>query len=428
MPVKYTKLIKFAATSLLATLITGVGTIQPFINQSSQAQTSSITPRLWGIDEDDGQLFSFEEYTTLSGFKNYGQLKWNDNGSISTIGSNIEAMTLDVDGTMYIALDRILGVDDNGGTYCATLMSFNIQDALLEGSGNNVVEMLGAIQIPCDSGEDNVSGLSIDPLTGDLIALLKDYNNGDNEVHDKLYRISKIDGSVVDLDSNGDPEPIGTIQGLGEQSRSAEDIEHAPDGTLYVTDNDDDETYKVDPSTGAIIEVIDQSQENGLAGVSSVKFEALGWDFGNNRLVGNDDDHEIIAQLSLQEGNNLSYGDTNSLSLTDVEGIDFVPTPDGEPNQPPDAVDDSIITSFQTLTLNVLANDTDPDIASNPNELLAVTAVQNVTGGTAIINSDGMIVYTPTSGFGNYTLEYNISDNSGQTDTATVTIDLLPVD
>ena len=420
MTVKYTKLIKFAATSLLATLITGVGTIQPLINQYSQAQASSTTPRMWGIDEDDGQLFSFEDYTTLTGFNNYGQLKWDDNGTIRTIGEDIEAMTLDVDGTMYIALDRILGVDDNNGTYCATLMSFNIQDALLEGTGDNLVDILGAIQIPCDSGDDNVSGLSIDPLTGDLVALLKDYNNGDNPVHDKLYKISKSDGSLVQL--------IGAITGLSEHSLDAEDIEHAPDGTLYVTDNDDDETYKVDSSTGAIIEVIDQSQDNGLGSVSSVKFEALGWDFGNNRLVGNDDDNEVIAQLTLQEGNNLSYGDTNSLSLTDVEGIDFVPTPDGEPNQPPVAVNDSIVSYFKALNLNVLANDTDPDLASNPDESITVTAVQNVTGGTAIINGNGVIVYTPTSGLGTYTLEYTISDNSGETDTATVTIDLLAGD
>ena len=323
MSVKYTKLIKFAATSLVATLITGVSTIQPFFNQYSQVQAQSTTPRMWGIDEDDGQLFSFEDYTTLTGFNNYGELKWDDNGTIRTVGSDIEAMTLDEDGTIYMALDRILDVDDNNGTYCATLMSFNIQNAVLAGSGNNVVEILGAIQIPCNSNKDNVSGLSIDPLTGNLVALLKDYNNGNNTVHDKLYKISKTDGSLVEL--------IGSINGLGEQSRKAEDIEHAPDGRLFVTDNDDDETYEVNPSTGEIITVTDQSQESGLAGVSSVKFEALGWDFGNNRLVANDDNNEVIAQLTLQEGNNYSYGDTNGLSLTDVEGIDFVPTPDGEP-------------------------------------------------------------------------------------------------
>ena len=332
MSVKYNKFVKFAATSLLATLIAGISTIQPLINQNYQAQAQSTTPRLWGIDEDDGQLFSFEDYLTFTGFTNYGQLKWNNNGNIEAIGEDIEAMTLDEDGTMYMALDRILGVPNNGG-YCATLMSFKIQNALEAGIGDNIVSILGAIQIPCDSYKDNVSGLSIDPLTGDLIALLKDYNNGNQTIHDKLYRISKIDGSVSDLDNNGDPQAIGTIQGLGEQSRRAEDIEHAPDGRLFVTDNDDDETYEVDRNTGAIIAVTDQSQEDGL-GLSSgdtVKFEALGWDFGNNILVGNDDNNEVIAQLTLTDGNNQNYGDTNGMGLTDVEGIDFVPTPDGEP-------------------------------------------------------------------------------------------------
>ena len=341
MLIKYKKLIKVAATSLLATLIAGVSTTQPFINQYSQAQAQSTTPRMWGIDEDDGQLFSFEDYLTFTGFKNYGQLKWNNNGSIEAIEEDIEAMTLDVDGTMYMALDRILGVPNNGG-YCATLMSFNIQNALEAGTGDNVVTMLGAIQIPCNSYKDNVSGLSIDPLTGDLIALLKDYNNGNQTVHDKLYRISKTDGSVSDLDNNGNPQAMGTIQGLGEQSRNAEDIEHAPDGRLFVTDNDDDKTYEVDRNTGAIIAVTDQSQKEGL-GLNSgdtVKFEALGWDFGNNILVGNDDNNEVIAQLTLQDGQNQSYGDTNGMGLTDVEGIDFVPTPDGEP------IDSSAATSF----------------------------------------------------------------------------------
>ncbi|WP_144053365.1 hypothetical protein [Xenococcus sp. PCC 7305] len=338
---KYAKLFKFAATSFFATLIAGVSTIQPLINQDYQAQAQSNTPRLWGIDEDDGQLFSFEDYLTFTGFTNYGELKWDNNGSIEAIGEDIEAMTLDEDGTMYMALDRILGVPDNG-EYCATLMSFKIQNALEARTGNNTVSILGAIQIPCDSYKDNVSGISIDPLTGDLIALLKDYNNGNQSVHDKLYRISKFDGSVVDLDNNGDPQAIGTIQGLGEQSRRAEDLEHAPDGRLFVTDNDDDKTYEVDRNTGEIIAVIDQSQEDGL-GLSSgdtVKFEALGWDFGNNILVGNDDDNEVIAQLTLQDGQNQSYGDTDDMGLTDVEGIDFVPTPDGEP------IDSTVATPF----------------------------------------------------------------------------------
>ena len=290
------------------------------INDNEDTNSDALVPKLWGIDEDDGQLFSFDNYVSFDGFDNYGQLKWNDNGTIRTIGADIEAMTLDDDGTMYMALDRILGVDDNNGDYCATLMSFNIQDADL--SGPNVVDILGAIAIPCNSSSDNVSGLSIDPISGDLVALLKDYNSSGDRITDKLYVISKNDGSLQ--------QSIGEISGLNERSSRGEDIEHAPDGSLYVTDNSDDDTYKVNPNTGEIIDVIDTNQKGGL-GVSSVKFEALGWDFANNRLVGNDDNNEMIAELTLGEGNNGSFGDTANLGLTDVEGIDFVPTANGEP-------------------------------------------------------------------------------------------------
>ena len=33
------------------------------------------TPVLWGVDEDDGQLFSIDDYQTLTGVIDYGQLK-----------------------------------------------------------------------------------------------------------------------------------------------------------------------------------------------------------------------------------------------------------------------------------------------------------------------------------------------------------------
>ncbi len=282
--------------------------------------TNNIIPKLWGIDEDDGQLFSLSDYTTHGGFEDYGQLKWNDNGTIKTIGSDMEAMTLDEDGTMYIALDSRRLTDNSNG---ATLLKFNIQDATT--TGNNVVEIVGNIGISFDNGSDNVSGLSIDPSNGELVALLKDYDSSGNLIADKLYVISKTDGSLVDT--------IGSITGLQEQSDRAEDIEFSnldAEGNtyIYVTDDYDDHTYKVDPVDGTILTVIDNNQTAGL-GVSQAKFEALGWDFANNRLAGYDDNNDLVANLTLEAGNNINYG--QGLGLTDVEGIDFVPTPDGNP-------------------------------------------------------------------------------------------------
>lgn len=294
-----------------------------------------IIPKLWGIDEDDGQLFSLTDYTTHGGFQDYGQLKWDNNGIIEVLEiktdydrhSDIEAMTLDRDGTMYMALDRILpGVDSNNGQYCSTLLSFNIQNAKLKDDGDNVVNVIDAIQIPCDHKSDNISGLSIDPDTEELVALLKDYDSEGNLVADKLYVIGKTNGDLIDT--------IGSITGLQEQSDRAEDIEFSnidAEGNtyIYVTDDYDDHTYKVDPVDGTILAVIDNQQTDGL-GVSEAKFEALGWDFANNRLAGYDDKNNIVANLTLEAGNNQKYGEGNG--LTDVEGIDFVPTPDGNPD------------------------------------------------------------------------------------------------
>ena len=284
--------------------------------EANDEAEDELRPVLWGIDEDDGQLFAMEDYTDSSTMIDYGLLQWNDNGTIKDINSDMEAMTIDENGDMYIALDRKLSGSGRG----ATLLRFNIQNATT--SGNNVAEIVGNIGINFNNRKDNVSGLSINPSNGELVAILKNFkSNGDNTT-DKLYVIDKDNGSLV--------REVGDVRGSSERSTLAEDLEHAPDGTLYVTDNQDDHTYEVDSQTGAIIEVTDNNQADGL-GTDRVKFEGLGWDFANNRLIGFDDEDESLAKLTLGNGNNKEYYDTTDLGLTDVEGVDFVPTATGDP-------------------------------------------------------------------------------------------------
>ena len=67
-----------------------------------------------------------------------------------------------------------------------------------------------------------------------------------------------------------------------------------------------------------------------------LNLKRLGWDFVNNRLIGFDDQDESLAKLTLENGNNYEYYDTTDLGLTDVEGVDFVPTSDGQPIDPPE--------------------------------------------------------------------------------------------
>jgi YD repeat-containing protein len=88
-------------------------------------------------------------------------------------------------------------------------------------------------------------------------------------------------------------------------------------------------------------------------------------------------------------------------------------------NQPPNAVNDTSTTAFNTAkTFDPRTNDTDPD--GNP---LTITAKTNGASGTVTINSGASLTYTPNVGFsGLDSFTYTISDGQGGTDTATVSM------
>ncbi|MBD2212834.1 tandem-95 repeat protein [Nostoc linckia FACHB-104] len=95
------------------------------------------------------------------------------------------------------------------------------------------------------------------------------------------------------------------------------------------------------------------------------------------------------------------------------------------PNSNPVAQPDTASTNQDTpVTINVLANDTDPD--SNP---LSISGFTTPAHGTVAINdngtptntSDDKLVYTPSTGYsGTDSFSYTISDGQGGTSTATV--------
>lgn len=80
---------------------------------------------------------------------------------------------------------------------------------------------------------------------------------------------------------------------------------------------------------------------------------------------------------------------------------------DPEENDPPTAVDDLISTTNTTpVTLTPSANDTDPD-----GDPLTTSAIGTPTSGTAELNPDGTVTYTPEPGFtGEVTIPYTVTD------------------
>ncbi len=90
-------------------------------------------------------------------------------------------------------------------------------------------------------------------------------------------------------------------------------------------------------------------------------------------------------------------------------------------NLAPLAIDDYAISDGSAVTIDVLANDSDPD--GDPLTIVSVTIPVN--GGSAVI-SGNTVAYTPPTGFfGSDRLGYTISDGRGGTASAMVTINIV---
>jgi|GEM_PF-4063406 len=90
-------------------------------------------------------------------------------------------------------------------------------------------------------------------------------------------------------------------------------------------------------------------------------------------------------------------------------------------NRQPEAQDDSVVVQRDSgaNTLDVLANDTDPDL-----DVLTITAVtQGAHGAVAIVSAGTRVTYTPAAGYvGPDSFTYTVDDGHAGTDTATVTV------
>ena len=85
-------------------------------------------------------------------------------------------------------------------------------------------------------------------------------------------------------------------------------------------------------------------------------------------------------------------------------------------NMPPVATPDSATSSGQPVTLDLLANDSDPD--GDPLRLAALTVPIQ---GHIAVNTDGRVTYTPPAGFvGNDTFTYQVSDGITATEAGVV--------
>lgn len=111
-------------------------------------------------------------------------------------------------------------------------------------------------------------------------------------------------------------------------------------------------------------------------------------------------------------------GDANDPNLANNQASVAIGT-----NDPPMAVDDSAVTNEeQPVIIDVLANDSDTD--GGP---LQVTAVGVAMNGTAVLNGDNTVTYTPDLDFqGSDSFPYTVTDSQGDSSSANVTVVVNP--
>lgn len=134
-------------------------------------------------------------------------------------------------------------------------------------------------------------------------------------------------------------------------------------------------------------------------------------DKGKFTSLGAGDSHQEVVQYTVRD--NDGYTDTATLTIT-VNGV----------NDGPLAVADAATTNEDSaVTINVLANDTDPD-NGDAKVLLGVTQGQK---GTVSVSGNN-VIYTPNANVnGNDTFSYTVRDTAGATSTAAVTVTINPV-
>ena len=164
-----------------------------------------------------------------------------------------------------------------------------------------------------------------------------------------------------------------------------------------------------------------QLQFTYAANITSIWDATITSHTGNQYVVENAGWNASIAPgASVSFGFNASPGTATGAPTGYVLGnVTGGSTGGGTTSLPPTPANDSVIVNpGQATTINVLANDTDP-----AGYALSVIAITQPTHGTAVLNTDGTITYTPASGYtGADGFSYTVSDGHGGTASALVSL------
>ncbi|MDB4374531.1 tandem-95 repeat protein [bacterium] len=180
--------------------------------------------------------------------------------------------------------------------------------------------------------------------------------------------------------------------------------------------NDDNESLLEDSGPATINVLANDTDGNGDSlTITSVSYS------GDGTVTHDGVNISYTPLLNFNGSETFTYSISDGKDGSDTATVTVDVTP---VNDAPVASNDNGSTlAGNAVTIDVLTNDSDVDAG----DVLSISSVSNPNNGTATINGN-QIVYTPNQNYsGSDTFTYLVSDTAGETDTATVNVDVSPV-
>lgn len=402
----------------VVTSLVNAGTVSEGDNLPAGARTASGQVSFSDADTADTHSVS------ISGGAQYGNAAVDATGAW-TYSLNVNAQINALGAGQHLADSFTVLIDDGHGGVASQPVSIDIV-----GTNDGPVALADARSTSEDS-----------PLSVTLASLLANDTDVDNG--DSLSVLSvgnATNGSAVLSGSNVIFTPAANYSGnasfsytvndsAGATSTATVTVAVAPvtdQPTLNVADVSGPEDQPIALNIGAALADTDGSETLALVvgGVPALARLSAGTSLGNGSWSVTP---AQLAGLSFIPASDFSGTVTLNVSATATETASGTSVTSNAAltvsvtpvNDAPAAVDDSgFANAGGSVTLNVLANDSDPE-----GDALSVTSVGNAAHGTVTLGANGLVTYTPVATYsGNDTFNYTITDSNGATDVATVSL------
>jgi VCBS repeat-containing protein len=327
----------------------------------------------------DGTL-TYTPNLNFRGFENFTYAASDPAGAQSTATVHIEITSVN---------DAPTAVNDSATTNEDTALNFNVAGNDTDPDGDNLV-----VSAVTQGAKGSVVINNSPSLLGKYVIYTPNANANGSDTF--TYTISDGHGGTA----------TGTV------TMTITPVNDAPDAVTDSITTDEDTAITFDPKVNDTDVDSDTLTITGLASGGLRGTRVLNPDgtvtyTPNPNTTGSD-----FFQYTLSDGHGGTDTATVNVTITPV-------------NDAPVANNDIPSVQEDTpVTINVLSNDSDVD-----GDVLTVTLLTQPTHGTAVLNPDKTVTYTPELNYssGTDTFTYSVSDGHGGTDPATVFLNVIPV-